>query len=81
MKVETQTFRGYGKRKELTTQTAVECRFTQDVATVLTSACSAVLTGADAGNGEVRYYGKAHFSIVYEDAEKRVCRAERGVEW
>ncbi len=81
MKVETQTFRGYGKRKELTTQTAVECRFTQDVATVLTSACSAVLAGADAGNGEVRYYGKAHFSIVYEDAEKRVCRAERGVEW
>ena len=81
MKVETQTFRGYGKRKELTTQTAVECRFTQDVATVLTASCHAVLTGADAGNGEVRYYGKALFSIVYEDAEKRVCRAERGVEW
>ncbi len=81
MKVETQTFRGYGKRKELTAQTAVECRFAQDVATVLTSACSAVLMGADAGNGEVRYYGKALFSIVYEDSERRVCRAERGVEW
>ena len=81
MKTETQTFRGYGKRKELNAQTAVECRFGQEVETVLTVHCSAVLTGADVGNGEVRYFGKAHFSIVYEDAEKRVCRAEKGVEF
>ena len=81
MNTETQVFRGYGKRKELNAQTAVECRFGQEVETVLTVSCCAVLTGADVGNGEVRYYGKAHFSIVYEDAEKRVCRAEKGVEF
>ena len=81
MKIQTQTFRSFGKRKELSAQTAVECRFGGEVETVLLSHAHAVLTGADAGNGEVRYYGKAHFSIVYEDAEKHICRAEKGVEF
>ncbi len=81
MKTETQVFRGYGKKKEITAQTAVECRFGGEAETVLTVHAHAALTGADAGNGEVRYYGKVHFSIVYEDAEKRICRAEKGVEW
>lgn len=80
MKTETQVFRGYGKRKELTSQTAVECRFTE-VENVLTVHAHAILTGADAANGEVRFYGKAHFSVVYEDADKHICRAEKGVEF
>ncbi len=81
MNLDTQTFRGYGKKKEITAQTVVECKFGQEVETVLSVRCAVVLTGADVNSGEVRYYGKAHFSIVYEDAEKRVCRAEKGVEW
>ena len=81
MKVETQVFRGYGKRKELNTQTAVECRFGREVETVLTVSCACVLTNTEVQNGEVRYGGKAQFSIVYEDAEKHVCRAEKGVEF
>lgn len=81
MKTETQTFRGYGKRKEIAAQTAVECRFGQEVETILSVHCAAALTGAEVASGEVRYFGKAHFSIVYEDAEKRVCRAEKGVEF
>lgn len=76
-----ETFRGYGKKKELGAQTAVECRFGSEVETALSVHCSAALTGAEAGSGEVRYFGKAHFSIVYEDAEKKVCRAEKGVEF
>lgn len=80
MKTETQVFRGYGKRKQLSAQTAVECRFS-DAETILSAHCSAVLTGADVVSGEVRYYGKAHFSIVYENAEKTILRAEKGVEW
>lgn len=81
MKVTAETFRGYGKVGSLQAQTAVECRFAQEVETVLTVHAHAVLTGADASNGEIRYYGKVHFSIVYEDAEKHICRAEKGVEW
>ncbi len=81
IKTQTETFRGYGKRKEIGAQTAVECRFGNEVETVLAVHCAAALSGADVGSGEVRYYGKAHFSVVYEDAEKRVCRAEKGVEF
>ncbi len=78
---QTETYRGYGKKKEIGAQTAVECRFGSEVETVLSVHCSAALTGAEAGSGEARYFGKAHFSIVYEDAEKKVCRAEKGVEF
>lgn len=80
MAMQTETFRGYGKICELSAQTAVECRF-GEAETVLAMHASVSLTGADAGSGEVRYYGKAHFLLVYEDAEKRVCRAEKGVEF
>lgn len=81
MKTQTETFRGYSKLGALTAQTAVECRFSQEVETVLSVTADATLTGAEADNGQVRYFGKAHFFVVYEDAEKRLCRAEKGVEW
>lgn len=80
MKTQTETFRGYGKLFELSAQTAVECRF-PEVETALSVNACARLAGAEAGNGEVRYYGRVLFSIVYEDAERRVCRAEKGVEF
>ena len=79
MNTQTETFRGYGKLFSLAAQTAVECRFPE--ASVLTAYASVHLTGAEAGSGEVRYYGRALFSIVYEDTERRVCRAEKGVEF
>ena len=80
MKTQTETFRGYGKLFDMTAQTAVECRF-PEVETALSVQACARLAGAEAGNGEVRYYGRVHFSIVYEDADRRVCRAEKGVEF
>lgn len=79
MKTQTETFRGYGKLFSIAAQTALECRFTE--AAVLTAHASVHLAGVEAGNGEVRYYGRAHFSIVYEDADRRICRAEKGVEF
>ena len=80
MNTQTETFRGYGKLFETSAQTAVECRF-PDVETTLAVYACARLAGAEAGNGEVRYYGRTLFSIVYEDADGRVCRAEKGVEF
>ncbi len=81
MQTQLETYRGYKKKKQISSQTAVECRFGSEVETVLSVHCAAALTGAEAGSGEARYFGKAHFSIVYEDAEKKVCRAEKGVEF
>ena len=79
--VRTDVFRGYGKIEELSAQTAVECRFGGEVETVLSAHASATLLTAVADNGEIKYTGRVHFSIVYEDAERRVCRAEKGVEF
>lgn len=81
IKTQTEVFRGYGKTGSLSAQTAVECRFGGEAETVLAAHASAVLTNAEADNGEVRYSGRVHFLIVYEDAEKHVCRAEKGVEF
>ena len=80
MKTQTETFRGYGKLFELSARTAAECRFPEAENVLSVHAC-AHLSGAEAGNGEVRYYGRVLFSIVYEDVGRRVCRAEKGVEF
>lgn len=81
MELNTQTFHGYGAVRLIDGQTAVECRFTEEAQTVLASHANASLTGADAEEGGVRYYGKTHFLLVYEDGEGRVCRVERAVEF
>ncbi len=77
---QTETFQGYGKIKDVSAQTAVECRF-GDVESVLSAHAGATLLSAEAENGEVRYTGRVRFSIVYENGEKKVCRAEKGVEF
>ncbi len=79
--MQTETFRGFGRTGELNGQTAVECRFGGELETVLAVHAVASLSGAETGNGEVKYFGKVLFSVVYEDAEKHVCRAEKGVEF
>lgn len=79
--VQTEIFRGYGKLGNLSAQTAVECRFGGEVESVLAAHASVVLTSVEVENGEVRYAGRVHFIIVYEDAEKHVCRSEKGVEF
>ncbi len=79
--MKTDVFRGYGKISETHAQTAVDCRFGGEVETVLSAHASAILLSATCDNGEVRYTGRAHFSIVYEDGERKVCRAEKGVEF
>lgn len=81
MKTQTEVFRGYGRIEELSAQTAVECRFGGEVETVLAAHAGVALLSATAENGEVKYTGKALFSIVYEDSARKVCRAEKGVEF
>ncbi len=81
LNMQTETFRGFGKLMALSAQTAVECRFGSEVETVLASNAQVTLSGVETGNGEARYFGKVILSVVYEDGEKRVCRAEKGVEF
>ena len=81
LNTQTTTYRGYGKVLSLTHQTAVECKFGAEVESVIASEARVILTGAEAGDGEVRYFGKTYFLIVYADSEKRICRAEKGIEF
>lgn len=79
--MKTDVFRGYGKIGELSAQTAVECRFGGEIETVLSAHAGVVLLSATADNGEIKYTGRARFSIVYEDQNRKVCCAEKGVEF
>ena len=81
MNTQTTTYRGYQKVFSITHQTAVECKFGAEVESVIASEARVVLTGAEVTDGQVRYFGKTYFLIVYEDSEKRICRAEKGVEF
>ena len=81
MNTQTSTYRGYQKVLSVTHQTAVECKFSLEVESVIASDARIVLTGAEVADGEVRYFGKTYFLIVYEDSEKRICRVEKGIEF
>ena len=77
-----ETYRYVGEVCRLRGQSVVECRLPgSEISGVL--AAYAVATPAECvcADGEVRYGGKVVISIVYEDGDKRVCRAERGAEF
>lgn len=63
-------------------QSIVECRLPgSEIASVLAIYAKAVPTECVCADGEVRYNGKLLLNIVYEDADRKVCRAERGAEF
>lgn len=63
-------------------QSIVECRLPgSEIAGVLAIHARAVPTECVCADGEVRYNGKLFLSVVYEDADRKVCRAERGAEF
>lgn len=62
-------------------QSAVECRFPGNIATVLAVSASAVPAACSVDSGEVEYRGRLLLTVVYEDGEKNVCRTERGMEF
>ena len=63
-------------------QSIVECRLPAlEVAKVLTAEGSAALLSATCENGEIRYSGRLLLTVVYEDTEGKICRAERGAEF
>ena len=63
-------------------QSMVECRFPgAETAVVLAVQARVVESDCACVDGEVKYSGKLLLSIVYEDVNKRICRAERGAEF
>lgn len=63
-------------------QSIVECRLPgSEISGILAISAKAVPTDCVCADGEVRYNGKLLLNIVYEDADRKVCRAERGAEF
>ncbi|MBQ9714532.1 MAG: hypothetical protein IJV83_04335 [Clostridia bacterium] len=63
-------------------QSVVECRLPgSEIGGVLAVYAKAIPADAVCADGEVQYGGKVLFTVVYEDGDKKVCRAERGAEF
>ncbi len=77
-----ESYRYVGEICRLKGQSIVECRLPgSEIGSILAVHVKGVPTECSCTDGEVRYGGKALISIVYEDGDRNVCRAERGVEF
>ena len=66
----------------LFSQSLVECRLPgSEIGAILAVSARAVCQECICADGEVRYGGKLRLCIVYEDGNKKICRAERGAEF
>ncbi len=82
MKPHYETYRYTDELCTLKAQSIVECRLSgSEIVSVLAVHAKAVPTECVCADGEVRYGGKLLLNIVYEDAERNICRAERGAEF
>lgn len=82
MKPQYETYRYVGEICRLKSQSVVECRLPgTEISGVLALQANAVATECGCTDGEVHYGGKVVLGIVYEDGEKKICRAERGAEF
>ncbi len=82
VKPQFETYRYVGEVCKLKSQSIVECRLPgSEVSGVLAVRAQAVIGESACSDGEVQYGGKVLLCIVYEDGEKKVCRAERGAEF
>ena len=63
-------------------QSQVECRLPgSEIGSILSVQTKAVTGECVCENGEVRYGGKLLLCVAYEDGDRKICRAERGVEF
>ena len=77
-----ESYRYVGEVSRLQSQSMVECRFAgSEIGSVLAMQVNVAPGECICKDGEVQYAGKAIISLVYEDGDRRICRAERGVEF
>lgn len=82
IKAHYETYSSIGEICRASAQSIVECRLPAlEVAKVLTAEGTATLFNASCENGEIGYSGKLLLTVLYEDAEGKICRAERGAEF
>ncbi len=82
VKPQLESYRYVGEVCRLKSQSIVECRLPgSEISGVLAIHAQAAIGECACTDGEVRYGGKVLLCIVYEDGERKLCRAERGAEF
>lgn len=82
MKPHFETYRYTSEACEVKSQSIVECRLSgSEISSILAVYARAVPTDCVCADGEIRYAGKVMLTLIYEDADKNVCRLERGAEF
>lgn len=82
VKPQFETYRYVGEVCRLRSQSIVESRLPgSEISSILAVQAKAVPAECACADGEVQYGGKLYLSIVYEDGARKICRAERGVEF
>lgn len=82
IKPQFESYRYVGEVCRLNSQSIVECRLPgSEISGILAVHAKAIPADSVCADGEVQYGGKLLLCIVYEDGEKKVCRAERGAEF
>ncbi len=82
LKPQYETYRYTGEIARLQSQSIVECRLSgSEIGSILAVQPSVSPTECVCADGEVRYGGKLTLCVVYEDGNRKVCRAERGAEF
>ena len=77
VKPQLDTYRYVGEICRLRGQSIVECRLPgSEISSVLAMQVHIAPGECVCKDGEVQYAGKAIVSIVYEDGDRRVCRAD-----
>lgn len=82
IKPQFETYRYVGEICRLHSQSIVECRLPgSEISSILAVHATATPADSVCADGEVQYGGKMLLCIVYEDGDKKICRAERGAEF
>ena len=82
LKPQYETYRYVGEICRLQSQSIVECRLPgSEISSILAVQAKAVPAECVCADGEVNYNGKVLLSIIYEDGDRKICRAERGAEF
>ncbi len=82
IKPQYESYRYVGEICRLKSQSIVECRLPgSEISSILAVHAKAIPADCVCADGEVNYNGKVLLSILYEDGERKICRAERGAEF
>ena len=82
IKPQFENYRYIGEICRLRGQSVVECRLPgSEIGGVLAVYAKAIPADCACADGEVQYGGRVLLTVVYEDGDKKVCRAERGAEF